>query len=552
MTTRLGNRFALSHITSVAMAETRLAGRAAPNLLRRLVPIVAWAVASVVLGIVLGFSAVILPPMGSFGIVAVAGLVLLWVMPDLPLVSRGLIRRAFFVMLIVDLVVPFYYTVQFSGLPWISARRVVTFALIAPFVVAVAASSDVRRMIAERLRASPLIIVCAAGFLVMGLLSLITSLSAAESMSGLVDAILSWYVPFFAMIYIIKNNDDVVFILKIICVCALVVTAAGVLEFRLEQNFFLKIFPPSMLGNLMANNPRLQDLLPGPEHFRNGHYRAESIFMTAISFSEFEVIVIPIGLFFAFHSKSLFDKVLGWTVAIAALVGIFASGSRGGYTGAIVSVPVFIGMWSIRTAIQRRASLAPAIVGAAGLILVGCVLGLIVFSHTIHDMILGGAAQASSTDARYFQWQIALPYIKSNPITGYGFDVGGALVGQGNLAYQSIDSYYLSLVLEVGVPGLFLFSGMLLLPILYGVRAYLSDMSEYGAMAGALACSFIGFAQSRLVVSQRENHTVIFALLAIVIVANYEHARRRAPQGQGARAMRDRHYRAQTALPEGG
>src|SRR5271156_4142840 len=35
---------------------------------------------SKLLGIVLGFSAVILPPIGAFGIVAVPGLVLLWVM----------------------------------------------------------------------------------------------------------------------------------------------------------------------------------------------------------------------------------------------------------------------------------------------------------------------------------------------------------------------------------------------------------------------------------------------------------------------------------------
>ena len=110
MTTRIQNRFALSQIASVAMAETRLAGRAIPNVLRNLAPIVAWAVASIALGVLLGFSAVILPPMGAFGIVAIAGLVLLWVMPDLPLVSPGFIRKAFFFMLIADLVIPFYYT----------------------------------------------------------------------------------------------------------------------------------------------------------------------------------------------------------------------------------------------------------------------------------------------------------------------------------------------------------------------------------------------------------------------------------------------------------
>ena len=92
MITRIGNCFPLSRLASTALGETRLAVRAAPNVVRYLAPIVAWAVASIALGFVLGISAVILPPMGAFAIVAAAGLVLLWVMPDLPLVSPRLIR----------------------------------------------------------------------------------------------------------------------------------------------------------------------------------------------------------------------------------------------------------------------------------------------------------------------------------------------------------------------------------------------------------------------------------------------------------------------------
>ena len=165
MAARNGNRFALSQMASVAMAETRLAGQAVPSILRSVAPIVAWSVASIALGLLVGLAAVILPPLGAFGIVAVAAVVLLWVMPDLPLVSPGLIRKAFFVLLIVDLSVPFYYMVQVPGLPWISARRLATFALFTPFLTAIAASSDVRRHIAERFRASRLIVICAAGSL---------------------------------------------------------------------------------------------------------------------------------------------------------------------------------------------------------------------------------------------------------------------------------------------------------------------------------------------------------------------------------------------------
>ena len=174
----------LSHIASVAMAETRLAGQVVPNALRHLAPIVAWSVASIALGLVVGLAAVILPPLGAFGIVAVCGVALLWVMPDLPLVSPGAIRKAFFCMLIAALSIPFYYMLQFPGLPWISARRVATFGLAVPFLIAIAASSSVRRHIAERIRASRFIIICAAGYLVMAALSIPTSMLPTESFSG--------------------------------------------------------------------------------------------------------------------------------------------------------------------------------------------------------------------------------------------------------------------------------------------------------------------------------------------------------------------------------
>ena len=229
MTTRIGLRFALSQVASAAMAETRLAARAAPGVIRRVAPTVVWAAASVVLGLVVGFAAVVLPPTGAFGIVAVAGVVLLWVMPDLPLVSVSAIRKAFFVMLIADLCVPYYYTIQISDLPWISARRIATFALVALFLLRIGGSSDARQRITRRIRSSWLIFICVAGFLVMAVLSIFTSMLPTESISALTDAILSWYVPFFAMIYIIDDSDDIIFILKFVCFCEIFNTAAGIL-----------------------------------------------------------------------------------------------------------------------------------------------------------------------------------------------------------------------------------------------------------------------------------------------------------------------------------
>jgi O-antigen ligase len=523
MTTRIGNRFPLSQLASIAMAETRLAGRAVPNILRHLAPIVAWSVASISLGLVVGLAAVILPPLAAFGIVAAAAVVLLWVMPDLPLVSPGLIRKAFFVMLIADISIPFYYMLQFPGLPWISARRLATFALFTPFLTAIAASSDVRRHIAERIRTSSPIVICAAGYLALAVLSIATSMLATESFSGLIDAVLSWYVPFLAMIYIARGIDDVVFILKIICVCALFNTAAGVVEFRLQHRFFIDIFPGGMLSTLIENNPTLQALLPSAGDFRNGLFRASSIFVTPLSFGEFEIVTIPIGLFFALHRESLSERALGWAVVFGGFLGIFISGSRGGWVGVMLSLGVFVAIWSIRQVMKSKASLVPAIAGLVGVIGFGTIIALIFGSHSIHDTVLGGAAQAGSTEARYGQWIAAIPFIKANPITGHGFSLGGYVIG------SSIDSYVLSLLIETGIPGLMFFAGLLLIPVWYGLRNYLSDRSEAGAAAGAVACSFVAFTSNRLVLSQKENHTLMFSLLAIVVILNYDYARKRIP-----------------------
>ena len=82
MTNRAGAHFAWSQVASVAATETRLALRAAPGVIRHLAPIVAWAAVSIIMGMVVGFAAIILPPLGAFGIVAVVALVLLWVAPE--------------------------------------------------------------------------------------------------------------------------------------------------------------------------------------------------------------------------------------------------------------------------------------------------------------------------------------------------------------------------------------------------------------------------------------------------------------------------------------
>ena len=152
---------------------------------------------------------------------------------------------------------------------------------------------------------------------------------------------------------------------------------------------------------------------------------------------------------------------------------------------------VFVAIWSICKATSHKASLAPATVGLTGAVFFALVILAVTFVGKIHNMVLGGGEQAGSTEARADQWHAAMQFYKSNPITGHGFSLGGLVIN------SSIDSYVTSLLVETGVPGFVFFAGLLLLPIWYGLRSYFADMSESGAVAGALACSFVAFTFDR-------------------------------------------------------
>jgi hypothetical protein len=180
----------LIHAQYRARRSLSIATRAIPSAILWLAPIVGWAAAALLLGAAVGLSAVILPPAGAFAIPAIAALVLLWALPQLPAVPVRTVRALFPVVLVVDLCVPVYYAIAGTGLPWISVRRIATFPLILCISLVIAGSSEARARIVRRLGGAKLVSTCAIGYLVMMALSILTSVSPPASISYFVDALL--------------------------------------------------------------------------------------------------------------------------------------------------------------------------------------------------------------------------------------------------------------------------------------------------------------------------------------------------------------------------
>jgi O-antigen ligase len=484
-------------------------------------PVIAWAAVAVFLGIIVGFSAVILPPAGAFVIPAISFMIVLWAMPDLYSVPRGVVRKLFFVVLVADLCVPPYYAIVGTGLPWISIRRLVTFPLILAFAIVIAGSSADRARVAERFGAAKAISICAFGFLAMIWLSVVTADAPFGSVSPAVDSFLTWYVPFFALVYLVRDERDIERIFRIACWCAIFVTTAGLVEFFVQHNIFLYILPAPMLQALLAADPLYQVLLK--PSIRNGLYRSVSNYTDVLSFGEFAAMALPLSYYFLFHPQRSNDRIFGWTILLASLAGLFASGSRGGYISTLAAAPAFATLWVVRKTRSEKMSLAAATVTVVGAIGFTAIVASIFTVQRFYNTVVGSGYEAqASAQARLDQWHMALPHIISNPLTGHGFGNGANVVGYG-AAYglPSLDSSFVSVLVETGLPGLVFFFGMVVLGILFGAREYVSDPSPRGAIAGPLTCSLVAYLVQRSVLSQRENQMFLYFLVGSVIVLAY-------------------------------
>jgi hypothetical protein len=487
-------------------------------------------------GLVVGMMVVVMPPLAWIAIIAITLVVLLWVMPDLHLVSDGLIRKLFFVAVTIQFSVPVYFAFAVQGLPWISIRRVSWLTMLALAALTLATSAEARARVARTLAEVKEISVPAIWFMICIPLSVLTSTSWTNSLRDTSEAFLYWFMALFTYILCVKSENDVRFLVKIFCYLAFIGGSLGFIEYILQRHFIPQLWPQAMIERLFAENPQLLENIVR-NVIRNGQFRSNYIYNVSLSFGEFLATCVPLCLCFCFHWRTKKELILGILGTIACILGIFASGSRGAYLGASVAIPLFVILWIARYMKQHPNSLVGP---TAAVSLLGFVSGfttLAIAWARLRVLFTGGAEGAGSTDTRFVQWALAKQWIMSNPVTGHGQGVGATVVGYYTPGNQipSLDSYIISLLVELGIPGLVTFFLMLIAASYLLIRVYLTDNDPASSFSGAIGCAIISFSLYRLALSQRENHVLLFLLIGAALV---EIAASRRRLGAGLPAKR--------------
>jgi putative inorganic carbon (HCO3(-)) transporter len=265
------------------------------------------------------------------------------------------------------------------------------------------------------------------------------------------------YLTFFALVFLVVQtvNGDRRAAVRIVDVAVLAATAAAL----------------AGLGDFLAHGGRAHGPLEDPNDFA---------FLLAVT--------LPLALYRVRSAPDRPRRVLA-VLAVAALsAGILATLSRSAITGLVVAAA-----WAAAT---RRLPLRWIVVVVGGTLVVA--LGWYAWQpQQVETALLAKRHVArSNIDERQVAWQVALAEARSSPVLGVGpgnfelrFDefTPPRATGQGALATHDA---YLSVLAELGVPGLGLFLAYLALAWSRLRRRQLGD-PDADALQSALAGGFI-------------------------------------------------------------
>lgn len=503
------------------------------NTIIKFVKLLSFVAFLIILGLTVGLMVVFLPPLSWLGVIALAVVFLLWTMPDLPLVRNQTVVVLFYIALATQFLLPAYYAFALPGLPWISLRRMAWFPMALAMCLLIASSSAARAAIANAIGGAKLVAIPAICFIIFQLLSIFTSISFTESLKDVANSFLYWYVALLACIFCVNNERSIRSIFWIIAWVCISAGALGFAEFLLQTRIIPKLWPEELIAQLFAANPEVFEEIVRPT-WRFGQFRSNFIYNVSLSYGEFLAVCLPLCLYFILHGVRTAEKIVGGIAAAACLVGVFASGARGAMLGVAVSVPLTFVFWIARSYKRSPTSMAAPLVVVMFVIGLAGFLTLFAASHSFQVRFTGGGESASSNMSRFDQWHLAVPRILANPITGNGSGLGAEIVGYAPFGGLTVDSYVISLLVEIGVLGFIGFFSMIFIAVFCLYKAYLTlDDSKFN-FAGPLASALVSFGIYRLVLSQRENHVLFFVLIgiAMVLIASANNTRHSVPRQQ--------------------
>jgi hypothetical protein len=454
-------------------------------------------------------------------------LLVIWVLPDtIPAPVRTL-GWFFYAMFISLAVWPNYLAIALPGLPWITMIRLTSFPLFLTLLVCLSVSGEFRRQLLTSFRALPAIPILLGIFVVIQLLSIGLSRETGSSIQKFVVAQTTWTASFVIAAYLFLHPGQIRRWATILWGMAIFVAAMSIVEYRVGHVLWLGHIP----SFLKVEDESVQRILGGSMRAGTTRYRSQATFGSPLSLAEFIALSLPFVLHFITTRFSPRTRIAAIVSIPVLLYGCFLTDSKLGTVGCLAGAILYMFATAFQNWRRNKQSLVAAAFTFSYPATVCLVAAAIMFVGRFRRIILGDSSHSASTDARYTQYAMGFERILQWPF-GYGIGMGGDALGFGLNTHgmMTIDTYYLSIVLEYGVLGFIIFYGIFAIAIYEGGRRSLfaPPQNEDRSFLLPITVSLMVFIVIKSVFSQQENHPIIFMMLGAMVALVATHLRNRA------------------------
>ena len=483
----------------------------ARDLMRKII----WLSLIVFVGMIYGFLVSIFP-VSFYQYLAIPiliiALIVIWCLPETdnpPLRSMIWLFWASFAALFLW---PNYIAIALPGLPWITMVRLWNGPMMLLMLIALSIGPTFRGRLAAILGDSPIISWLMLAFFVIQFVTIAWSGHLSDTFNRFVAHVLAWGLVFVVASYAFVKPGRAQIWVHMLCLMAVFLSLLSAWEWHEARVLWADSIP----SFLVVQDEAVQRMLAGSSRAATGIYRLQSIFSTSLNFAEFLGLSTVFFVHQFVESKGLFRRA-----AIAIYIPwhfwtIWCTDSRLGmiaFYGSILLYPLF---WGIRRWRARSQDIfAPALVLAYPAI-ISIFMVASIYWQRLERMVWGGGEQQASNDSRKEQWAAMWPKLYAWPI-GHGPGQSGEALGYANSdGIITVDSYYITVLMEYGVIGFFVFYGFLVAGMYQGYKyASVSRDKDYRLLMPASI--MIGmFVVVKGVLSQEDSHAMIFMVLGMV------------------------------------
>lgn len=445
--------------------------------------------------------------------VGILVLLVIWALPENENIPVRAINWLFFAIVATVCLWPNYIAIAIPGLPWITFMRLWSIPMTLLFVISLSMSPKFRSDAGEWFKTSPWILFCLLTFVALNFLTLPMSFYPFGSFNRVVINQFEWTMVFFVACYLFSKQGKAMQWARLFCGFAIFLALFSVVEYVNGQVPWANRIP----SFFKIQSDLVEAILIGGARSATGAYRVQSIFTTSLNFAEFLALSTPFAIHFMVTAKRQWVRAALLLYLPFSFWTIFLTDSRLGIIGFFASVFIYTLIWGMRRwQRDRHGLIAPAIVIAYP-VMISAFFALTLIWRRLEVMVWGGGPQQASNEARRLQWVGAMRELKEWPL-GNGLGQAGELVGYYDAAGRlSLDSYFITILLDFGVLGAAAFFGMFIIAIFKAAKVGLETDDEEIELMIPLGIMLSVFLIIKGVLSQEDNHTLMFIALGATV-----------------------------------